>query len=177
MPAPAAGTSAQRLAHEGRHRYLVVPYTTDPATIADPDAPTVAELTDAEVFDISRYCPKDWLSGDPTENYVPNDDVTELYDAQDVGSWAEQLTAEMYLQSPDNNAFDYFAYGATFWLVDLYDNANGADPVEGDLATVRLVRVHDPKPLPYTRNAKQRFRMGLAVLEAPSYKATVTTAV
>jgi len=146
-------------------------------SIAVPDAPTVSELTSAEAFDVSKYCPKNWLTGEPTENTVPNDDVTETYDAMDVGSWSESLTAEMYMQDPDNNAFDYFSYGDTFWIVDLYTNLLGADPVQGDPAIVRLCRSHEPKPLVFTSNEKQRFRMGLAVIQAPAYKAIVASGV
>lgn len=169
MPAPGPGQSEQRYAHEGNHIFLVVPLE----GISDPAAPTVAELTDTEVFDVTRYVPKtNGVAGDPTENYIDSGDVSSEFDSQQVGSYGEQLTLQMFMQRPDNNAYEFFTYGDTFYFVDIY-NAAGSDPADGDEAVVRKVECHQPKPLPFAPNEKQRFQMGLAVLEKPEYAAVV----
>jgi hypothetical protein len=173
MPAPDPGVPAQRIAYEGKIRAYFVPVASDgTGGIANPDAPTVAELTDSNTFDASLYCPKDFLTGDPTQNMVESGDITSPFDAQQVGSWGEALTTEMYIQDPDNDAYDYFNYLDIFDFVYIY-TADGDSPKDGDKAVTRRVEVHEPIPLPPTVNAKQRFRMPLAVLQEPSYKATV----
>lgn len=176
MPAPAVGDPTQRFAHEGKHKYLVrkVPAGTAPSTIiANFDAPTVDELTHEDFFDVTRYMPKNGgLTGDPTEQYIDSADQSETFDAQQVGSFGWQPTVEMYMQHPDNNAFDYFDYGDIVVYVDIY-TADADSPKDGDAAVVALIECHTPKPLTFATNEKQRFRMGCAVQEEPSYKATV----
>lgn len=166
MPAPAVGDPAQRLAHEGKHRHFWVPSLDVPA------APTVAELTDADTFDFSRYMPKNGVSGDPTENYIDATDITETFDAQQVGSWGEQITFELYKQFPDDNAFEYWSFGDIGFWVNLWA-ADADSPKDGDPCYVRHVEVHQPKPLPHAPNEKQRFRMGTASVSEPIYTGTV----
>lgn len=176
MPAPAVGDPTQRFAHEGSHKYLVRKLGTGEAAsdvIANFAAPTVAELEDAEMFDISRYMPKNGgLTGDPNEQYIDSSDQSETFDAQQVGSFGWQPTLELYMQHPDNNAFDYFSYGDIFVWVDIY-TADADSPKDGDACVVALLECHQPKPLTFATNEKQRFRMGCAVQEEPAYDAVV----
>lgn len=176
MPAPAVGDPTQRFAHEGSHQYLVRKLESGEKAsdvIANFDAPTVDELEHEDFFNVSRYMPKNGgLSDDPTENYIDSADQSETFDAQQVGSFGWQPTLELYMQKPDNNAFDYFSYGDIFVWVDIY-TADADSPKDGDFAVVALLEAHEPKPLNFATNEKQRFRMGCAVQEEPAYKATV----
>jgi len=164
MPTPSAGDPGKRISHEGKHRHYWV------TALANPAAPTVAELNAG--FDFSRYVPKDGVAFTPTENYIDSTDVTEVFDAQQVGSWGEQPTLTLYRQDPDDDAFDFWAYGDVGYWVDVW-NGDTNSPKDGDLATVRYVEVHEPKPLPAAMNEKQRFQMGLANLQAPIYDAVI----
>jgi hypothetical protein len=165
MPSPSAGDPGKRIAHEGKHRHYWV------TALANPQAPTVTELQAG--FDFSRYVPKDGATFDPTENYIESHDVTEVFDAQQVGSWGEQATLTMYRQDPDDDAFNYWSYGDVGYWVDVW-NADTSSPKDGDLCTVRYVEVHEPKPLPAAANEKQKFQMGTANLQAPIYDAVVS---
>ena|GEM_PF-3376775 len=165
MAAP--GNPAQRLAYEGKVRHFWV------ADLDNPAAPTVAELTDEyDAFDFSRYVPKDGVSGDPVENFIDSTDITETFDAQQVGSWGEQITFQMYKQYPDDNAFEYWSYGDVGYFVSLWA-ADGDSPKDGDPCYVRQLEVHQPKPLPHSPNQKQRFTMATTNITEPIYTATV----
>jgi hypothetical protein len=165
MPTPIAGDPGKRFAHEGKHRHIWV------SALANPAAPTVTELSGG--FDFSRYVPKDGAAFTPTENYIESGDVTEVFDAQQVGSWSEQPTLTMYRQDPDDDAFDFWTYGDTGYWVDIH-NADATSPKDGDLCTVRYVEVHEPKPLAAAMNEKQKFQMGMANLTAPIYDGVVS---
>lgn len=160
-----AGDPGKRLAHEGKHRHYWV------SSLASPSAPTVAELNGG--FDFSRYVPKDGVAFTPTENYIDSGDVTEVFDAQQVGSWNEQPTLTMYKQDPDDDAFTNWSYGDKGYWVDVW-NADSNTPADGDLCVVRYVEVHEPKPLAAAMNEKQKFQLGMANLTAPVYDAVVS---
>lgn len=159
-----AGNPAERLAYEGKVRHFWV------ETLTNPAAPSVAELTAG--FDFTRYVPKDGVSGDPVENFIDSTDISETFDAQQVGSWGEQITFQMYKQYPNDDAFDFWAYGDVGYFVSLWA-ADADSPKDGDPCYVRHLEVHQPKPLPHSPNAKQRFTMASTNIEEPIYTATV----
>jgi hypothetical protein len=170
MPSP--GNPGQRIAYEGKIRHYFVPDD----GLNTPAAPTVAELTDDyDVLDASRYTPKDGLSGDPTQQFIDSTDITETFDAQQMGSWGEQITLQMYKQFPDDDAFDFFDERAytVMYLVTLWA-ADEDSPKDGDRAYVRRVEVGQPVPLPHSPNAKQRFTLPTTSVEAPIFNAVVT---
>lgn len=167
MSTPTAGDPGKRIAHEGKHRH----YWVD--DLANNETPTVAELQGG--FDFSRYVPKDGAAAEPVENYIDSHDVTQVFDAQQVGSWGEQPTLTMYRQDPDDDAFNFWTYGKVGYWVNVW-NADADSPKDGDLCSVRYVEVHEPKPLAHTPNEKQKFQMGMANLEEPIYSGVVVSA-
>jgi hypothetical protein len=166
---PAVGNPGQRIAFEGKVRHYF--YLGE---IGNKAAPTVGELTDPTTLDASRYVPKDGMSGDPTFQRIPSTDITEVFDAEQMGSWGEQIEFQMYVQDPDDDAFDFFDTNqyATMTHVMLF-NADGDSPSDGDRCRVRTIETSVPVPLPHAPNTKQRFRLACASLSAPEFNATV----
>lgn len=170
----AAGNPGQRLSHDGRHRYFWIPDTDGELTPVDIAAITVTELAAGE--DLSRYVPKDGFQGTPSFNRVPSTDVTEVFDAEQMGTWSFQPQLQMYMQQPDNNAFELFSFGDKGLWLDFPFIAVGAAPAEGDAYYAFHIETSAPVPLPFTTNAKQRFQLDVSVLQAPIYDGTLAAA-
>jgi hypothetical protein len=167
----APGNPGQRLAHDGRHRYYWLPDVEGDVAVSDVAAITVSELGDAN--DLSRYVPKDGLQGTPSFNRIPSTDVTEVFDAEQMGTWSFSPTLQLYMQQPDNNAFELFAFGDKGLFIDFPFVAQGADPEAGDVYYAYRLETSAPVPLPFTTNEKQRFQLEASVLSAPVYDGTL----
>ena len=163
------GNPAQRFAYDGKMRHYWVPQD----GIANPAAPTAAELTAEGVFDFSKYIPKTGgVTGDPTQNYVDSGDITDTFDSQQVGTYGFQPTIEAFRQDPDDNFADFFATTKKGYWVNIF-NGDDDSPKDGDRANVMLVENHIAVPLPATTNEKQRCRVGMAVLEEPYWNVSI----
>lgn len=95
---------------EGQTKVLFVPQSVG---IADPDGPTVAELTDAEVTDISHLITRDGLQRPEGSNMVDTASITNTHDVTAPGTTSGTLTLKFLLHTQDgtedNTAWELFA--------------------------------------------------------------------
>lgn len=169
----AAGSPQQRITHDGRHRYYWGANVAGELPVADIEAITVTELATLE--GLSKYFPKDGVTGTPSFNRVPNTDITSTFDGEGMGTWSFQPEFQLYMQHPDNLAFDYFNTPANlnglfvdFPFIDL-----GADPTTGDAYYAYRLELSIPVPLPFATNERQRFSMSAAAQDEPVYTGTL----
>ena len=168
----AEGNAAQRIVHDGNHRYLWLKDVEGVTPVVSVSAVTVAETDTCD--DLSKYTPKDGVQGTPTFNRVPNTDITSTFDGEKMGTWSFSPTFQMYIQNPDNLAFSLFSQGDTWLFLDFYTSS--ADPVGGDPYYAMRFEVGTPVPLPYTTNENQRFQLEVAVQIEPIYTGIVAAA-
>lgn len=173
MPPIAQGTPSQRVTHDGRHRYFWFADDDGELAVTSVLAITVAELATAEP--LSRYAPKDGVQGTPSFNRVPNTDITSTFDAEGMGTWSFQPEIQLYIQHPDNLAFDYFANPANRvgLFVDFPLIALGGNPAAGDGYYAYRLELQTPVPLPYATNERQRFQLSAAAIDEPVYAGTL----
>ena len=172
MPPIAPGNPARRVKPDGRRRFHFIDESDD-TVVTNLAAVTTAML--AESHDLSRYTPKDGWSGTPTFNKVANTDVTEVFDAEDQGTWSFSPTWQLYIQVQDeNHSFELFSPAGLvgvlleFWGLDL-----NTAPTEGDAYYAYRMRTSIPVPVPATTNENQRFSLDPAVLQAPEFSGTL----
>lgn len=120
-------------------------------TIADPEEPTVAELTAGTVVDISCYLTGDGWAPGGSQNTVEDRRLcsVQIYGTPGTASYSLELT---YIENPqsstDNDAFDALDPGTLVYIVErrgiAYDTAFAA----GQKVTVHPVRPGIHRQLP-----------------------------
>ena len=154
-----------RYVHEGNTKVAFVP------TIADTDAPTVAEL--GAGTDLSELLTKDGLQTPDTQNMVDSSTLADTFDAQVVGSWGGSITLTGFRNQGADDLWDLAVYGTNGYLVVRrgipYDTAwTAAQDVE-----VYPIEMHEPVPNQTGANEEVRFTLACAVTGQPSKRAVV----
>ena len=156
-----------RYVHEGNTKVAWV------TTIADIDAPTVAEL--GAGTELSTLLTKDGLQTPDTQNMVDSSTLADTFDAQVVGSWGGSITLTGFRNSTDadDDLWNLAVYGTNGYLVIRrglpYDTAwTAAQKVE-----VYPAEFHEPVMNQTGANEEARFTVGCAVTSQPSKRATV----
>lgn len=154
-----------RFVHEGNTKVAWV------TTIADIDAPTVAEL--GAGTDLSQLLTKDGLQTPDTQNMVDSSTLADTFDAQVVGSWGGGINLTGFRDDTTDTLWDLAVYGTNGYLVVrrgiAYDTAwTAAQDVE-----VYPAEMHEPVPNQSGANEEVRFSLALAVTGQPSKRAAV----
>lgn len=148
--------------HEQNTRVVWVP------TIADTDAPTVAELTAGT--DITAYLTKDGLETPSDQNMVDNAGLDENFDAQGVGSFGGAIVIKAFRTDTDA-AWNLFAYGTEGYIVVGRDSAGGIAATH--VVEVYPAQMHQPVMMATAANERQKFTVRLAATAAPTLDAVV----
>lgn len=100
-----------RVVFDGNYKVLLVPA----GSISDRDAPTVAELTDPYVVDVTTLAPKDFLDYGSTQGRVDASDISTVFGAELMGTWRMQASAQFFLDDDPtaNVAYNEMDYGVT----------------------------------------------------------------
>ena len=160
-----------RVVFDGKYKVLLVP----PGDITDRDAPTVAELEDSYVVDITTLCPKDFLDMGPQQGRVDGGDISTIFGAELMGTWRMQASSQHFLDDdPDDNvAYNEMDYGVLKDVVVIW-SADADSPKDGDPAYVFPVEFGKHMPNSPAENERQRFTVEWALYEEPSLDAVVT---
>jgi hypothetical protein len=153
--------------HEGMTKVSWVP------TVADPSAPTVAEL--GAGTDITELLTKDGLNISLSQNMVDNSSLAETFDAQVVGSWGGSVTLTIKRDNDTDAGWALFTHGEIGNLVVrrgvAYDTAwTAADDVE-----VYPAQSGEPVPNATAANAQATATVEMAVTAQPDLHAVVAT--
>lgn len=156
-----------RFVYEGRTNvYWVLSIATD-------STPTLTEIQAG--VDLSPFVAKDGVAVNINTNNVDSATITEIFDAQVVGSWGADLQLTMFRDDTADTAWNTCVYGSNGYIVIDRFNLAGADPGNGDKVEVWPAQMHQPAPQNSATNTQVRFIEALAVREQPNLRATVTT--
>lgn len=125
-------------------------------TIADPDAPTVTEVTGGTVVDVSCYLTGSGWNPGLSEQTVTDDRLCSTETFEQMGR-SQRTLAVQYIDNPtsatDNDAFEAFVPGTTGYFVvrrgEAYDTALAA----ADVVDVWPVTAGQYSPLPPEANS------------------------
>jgi len=152
-----------RTVYEGNNKVVFCP------SVADKDAPTVAELGAATVW--TPFISKDGITVPSTQNMVDSATIEDVFDAQQVGSWGGgPLTLSMFRDDTDEtDCYDMIEYGLEGFIVISRFGA----PIAGSKVEVWPVEAHEPTLMQSAANTMQKFNASFAVTSAPSMRAVV----
>lgn len=140
--------------------------------IADPAAPTVAELTAAE--DISAFVPKDGLKVGSTNNRVKNDDITTAFNAEVPGSYGNAVTLTSFRDDTDDVAWNLFKTRGTYgYLIVRRMTAQTAALAAGQKLEVYPAVTGQPVLHDTAENERVKFGVDLMIHQPPALAALV----
>lgn len=141
-------------------------------TMADPAAPTVAEL-EAGV-DISAYVPKDGLKVGATNAKVKNDDITTAFDGEIPGSYGNSVTLTSFRDDDDDLAWETFRVRNTYGFLVVRRMVPVAEAVAaGQEVEVYPAATGQPAMQDTAENERVKFGVELAVHAPPALAAQV----
>ena len=143
-------------------------------SIATDSTPSLTEITAG--VDLSGFTAKDGVAVNITGNNVDSSTITEVFDAQVVGSWGADLQLSMFRDDTADTAWTTCVYGSNGYVVIDRFNAAGTLPTNGDKVEVWPSQMHQPASQNSATNTQVRFIESLAVRSTPYLSATVTTA-
>jgi hypothetical protein len=120
-------------------------------SLADPAAPTVAELTGAGVIDLSCYLTADGWTPGLDEQVVTDDRLCSVQTFEQPGRSSRTLSIK-YVENPgsstDNKAFDTLAPGTAGFLVERRGTAQATAFAAADVVNVWPIKAgqYDPQP-------------------------------
>lgn len=130
-------------------------------TIADPEAPTITEVTGGT--DLTPFLPTNGVAIAWNRNNASIDMLDEGFTSESVGTRGVSITLTGVRDDADDDFFDAFAYGDDFFLV--VSRFGDAD-TSGDLVEVYECQAHDPAPSTPAPNEFQTAEVQLAVQAA-----------
>lgn len=154
-----------RLVYEGRTNVYWA------TTVADPAAPTVAEITAA--VNVTSFVPKDGVAVNLSTNNVDSATIAEIFDAQVVGSYGGAPQVTGFRDDTADTFYDLCVYGTNGFLILDRFNPSGTLPVAGDKVEVWPAQMHEPVMQNSATNTQQRFVEAFAITSAPELRATV----
>lgn len=168
----APGSPGKRVAPDGRTRFYFLENVDGELPVDNVPAITISELADFN--DLSTYTPKGGWSGSPSFAKVSGGDVTTRFTGKSQGTWEFDPTWQLYLQNPDNEAFELFApHGKTGLLLHFWGLTIGTAPAAGAAYYAFHVETTTPVPIPATENENEKFSLDPAILEEPVYDGTL----
>jgi len=151
-----------RLVHEGN---TLVYWIT---TIADINAPTVAEITAGT--NLTSHITKDGVNFTTSGNRVDTPGIDATFDAQVAGSWGATGALKMFRDDTDEtDTWDTFSQGLNgYVLIGRFGSVAATEVVE-----VYPVEVVAVMPEASTANEAQKFSVEFAVTSTPDLTSTV----
>lgn len=138
-------------------------------TIADPDAPTVAEIgagTDITPFLSSLDTPLDGNAPDAS-------DLSSAFNKTVAGKFGGNVSGQMYRDDDTDTAFTTFPRGTTGFLVIRRFGGSDVAEASGDLVDVWNIRVITRSDVALDDESVQMFTIDLAALDEPSINVAV----
>ena len=154
-----------RIVFEGNYKVFWVD------AVADPAAPTVAELTAAT--DITTFVPKDGLRYGPSFTKVDASDISTEFDPMLQGSWSMDGGLDVQHDDTNDTARELFAEHATAGVLVVLPYATGASPAADDTAFVMPAEASIAVPKNTAKNALQTSEVSLAFSAEPNFSASV----
>ena len=159
-----------RVVFDGNYQVLLVP----DGDITDKDAPTVGELTDSYVIDITSLCPKDFLDFGGSQGRVNAGDIRTRFSAQLMGTWLMDVTFTCFLDSdPAENLAWLNLDDGQRWDVVILWAATADSPEDGDQCYVMPLEFGKHMPTNPAENEQQRFTVEAAAYAEPHLEAIV----
>lgn len=138
-------------------------------TIADPAAPTVAEIgagTDITPFMSSLDTPLDG-------NAVDASDLSSAFNKTVAGKFGGNVNAEMYRDDTADDAFDLFPRNTTGFIVIRRFGGSDTAEASGDLVDVWNLRVITRSDVALDDESVQAFTANFAALDEPDINVAV----
>lgn len=156
-----------RYANDGMTRVSYVP------TIASIAAPTTAELNAGTRLDTMMT--KDGLTVPSNQNFVDDSNLSDTFDAQQVGSFGGPVNMTMKRDGTpaSDTAWNLIVYGLTGYVVVRRGVASATAWTAAQKVEVYPVAFHEPLPAQTATNEQGRFTATAAVTAQPNLKATV----
>lgn len=143
----------------------------DVSTIADPTAPTVAEI--GAGTEITAFLPKDGWEESPTFNRVDFGKLSTTFGGEGLGTWRTSVDVTILLDDNADTAWDlYQTHARSTYMVVLPYKGTGA-VAAADVARVYEVETSQAVPLATAENQRQMAMVAVAVREYPDYDVTV----
>jgi hypothetical protein len=141
-------------------------------TIADHNAPTVAEITAGT--DISAFLPKDGVKVGFKNDTVDNNDITSAFNPQIPGSYSASASFTFFRDDTADTAWDLFKTRNTYGHVVVRRMVPVTQVVaDGDLVEVYPVATGSPVVEDSAENERVKFVVDFAVHQTPVTEATV----
>lgn len=142
-----------------------------PVAIADPAAPTAAEV--AAAVDLTGWCIS--LNASARGNTVPTPSFDSLFETSTAGTSAATFDADFYRDDEDDTAWETLIRGTRgFFIIARFGGTGAANlPVAGDDVEVWPVMVTSRTMANMTSNTVLTFTASCAVMEEPAENAAV----
>lgn len=143
--------------------------------VADPTAPTIAEIDGA--VDLTDFIVT--LDASTTGNTLPTPSFASLFETSISGTVTATFTAEFYRDDEDDLAWDTLPRGTNGYMIVSRFGYSGADgaPAGTDEVEVWPLRITARSATALTNNEVQRFGIEAAIPEVPSEDAVVDAGV
>lgn len=148
--------------------HLIVLFVED---IADPSAPTVAEL--AAGVDLSHYVPKDGFDPGIADNQIPTGAIDTTFDAEVQGSYGSKLKIDFMRDDNTDVAWETLPRNTIGYIVDRPVLHQSVPIAAGQLVNVKPVESGSRMPQKSATNTMQRFSVAFAVTDTPFEDAVV----
>lgn len=166
----------------GNYRLLFVPQTDGDWAISDRSAPTVTELTDTDVVDVSDYLLRNGLNTPLDGNTMPTASITERYNSQAAADYGGNPIRMDFFRDDEAGddedlAWDTFPFQTKGELVVFRQGTSGTDnaPDDGDRCEVWPIEVISRAMMDPEERQPDRFSVNASVPEAPEDDAVVAT--
>lgn len=136
-------------------------------TIADPDAPTEAEIALGD--DLTSQIPVDGIAFNGARNNAAQAMLGDAFVTEEPGTWSQGVTLTFVRDTENDAARALFLYNTRGYLVF---SPFGA-PVDGAQVDVYPVAAHEPNDLASAENEYEKYEVTFAVTATPSLRATV----
>lgn len=138
-------------------------------TVADMTAPTAAEITAGD--EITSFISS---LETPLEGSAPDaSDVSSAFNKTVAGTYGGSVSAEMYRDDTDDDAFAMFPRNTTGYLIIRRFGGSDVDFAAADEVEVWHLRVITRSPSNIDRETVQSFNVQFATLSEPEVEATV----
>lgn len=138
------------------------------ASIANPDAPTVAEINGGTK--LTTFVTKDGLKVPSDRNFVDGGHLGTAFDAEDVGSWGGKVELTCFRDDTTDTAWDTFDLNTAGFIVVGRTNVT---PAATEVVEVYPIKSHKPVMMDTAANERQKFTVTCAVTDEPNLDAVV----
>jgi len=130
-------------------------------TIANPAAPTVAELNAGT--NLTTFVPKDGVRPGGTQNTVDGGDITTQFEGKTIGTYGEDFELSFYRDDATDTAWNLAAVNTTGFLVIRRLTPYGTAWTAGQKVEVRTAQMGQPTMGNSVANENQKFTLKFGI--------------